>query len=266
GHSVLKARGRILGAVVVGIDSETDLAVLKVDEKGLPALPLGDSEELRQGQVVLAFGSPLGLENSATLGIVSSVARQLEQDNPMIYIQTDASINPGNSGGPLVDIEGRVVGINTLILSQSGGNEGLGFAAPSNIVKTVNEQIRKTGRVRRGEIGARVQTITPTLAAGLGLAGTKGVIVSDVRRGSGAASAGLGIKDIILTLDGKPMENARQFNVNVYSRQVDTTVALEVARGEKRVKLVVPVSERAGDFHKLALMVSPERNLVPPIG
>ena len=266
GHSVLKARGRVVGAVVVGIDAETDLAVLKVEEKGLPALPIGDSEQLQQGQVVLAFGSPLGLEDSATLGIVSSVARQLEADNPMIYIQTDASINPGNSGGPLVDIEGRLVGINTLILSQSGGNEGLGFAAPSNIVKTVFEQIKKTGRVRRGEIGARVQTISPTMAAGLGLAQTQGVIVSDVRRGSGAASAGLGIKDVILSLDGKPMENARQFNVNVYSRAVDTTVALDVARGDKRVKLVVPVSERPGDFNKLGLMVSPERNLVQRLG
>src|SRR5262249_18348965 len=151
GHSVLKARGKVVGAVVVGIDAETDLAVLKVDEKGLPSLPMGDSEELRQGQVVLAFGSPLGLEDSATLGIVSWAARQPEADNPMIYIQTDASINPGNSGGPLVDIEGRVVGINTLILSQSGGNEGLGFAAPSNIVKNVFQQIKTSGRVRRGE-------------------------------------------------------------------------------------------------------------------
>jgi serine protease Do len=266
GHSVLKARGRVLGAVVVGVDTETDLAVLKVEEKGLPFLPLGDSEALRQGQLVLAFGSPLGLENSATLGIVSSVARQLELDNPMIYIQTDASINPGNSGGPLVDIEGRVVGINTMILSQSGGNEGLGFAAPSNIVRTVYEQIKKTGRVRRGEIGARVQTITPTLAAGLGLAQDQGVIVSDVRRGSGAAAAGLGIGDVIVSLDGKPMENARQFNVNVYGHAVDTTVALEIDRGRKRLKLVVPVAERPGDLDKLGLMVSPERNLVPRLG
>src|SRR6185295_4483087 len=116
-------------------------------------LPLGDSEALRPGELILAFGSPLGLENSVTLGVVSAVARQIRPDDRMIYVQTDASINPGNSGGPLVDGQGRVVGINTFILSQSGGNEGIGFAAPSNIVKYVFEQIRQTGRVRRGQIG-----------------------------------------------------------------------------------------------------------------
>ena len=127
----------------------------------MPFLELADSDGVRPGQLVLAFGSPLGLDSSVTLGVVSAVARQLEPDDPMIYIQTDASINPGNSGGPLVDTDGRVVGINTLILSQSGGNEGLGFAAPSNIVRNVFEQVRKYGRVRRGEIGVRAQTITP---------------------------------------------------------------------------------------------------------
>ena len=146
---------------------ETDLAVIKVDEQRLPALAFGDSDELRAGQIVLAFGSPLGLHNSVSLGVVSAVARQLEPESPMIYVQTDASINPGSSGGPLVDLRGRLVGINTLIVSQAGGNEGLGFAAPSNIVRTVYEQIRKTGRVRRGDIGVRAQTVTPALAAGL---------------------------------------------------------------------------------------------------
>ncbi len=167
GNSILRPRGVPLDAKIVGIDDETDLAVLKIEEKNLPALPLGDSDALRQGQIVLAYGSPLGLENSVSMGIVSAVGRQLEIDDPMVYIQTDAPINPGNSGGPLVDTEGRVVGINTMILSQSGGNEGLGFAAPSNIVKTVFEQIRSGGRVRRGTIGVFAQTITPTLAAAL---------------------------------------------------------------------------------------------------
>ncbi len=149
--------------------SETDVAVLKVDMKGLPVLPFGDSEGLRPGQIVLAFGSPLGLESSVTLGVVSAVARQLTPDDPMIYIQTDAPINPGNSGGAVVDTEGRLVGISTLIYSQSGGNEGIGFAAPSNIVRNVFMQIRKTGRVRRGEIGIHAQTITPLMAEALGL-------------------------------------------------------------------------------------------------
>ena len=166
GSSILRRRGRMVGAQVVAIDHETDIAVLKVEAKGLPVLPFGDSEALRPGQIVLAFGSPLGLESSVTMGVVSAVARQLTPEDPMIYIQTDAPINPGNSGGALVDTEGRLVGINTLIYSQSGGNEGIGFAAPSNIVRNVFAQIRKTGRVRRGEIG--VHTADDHAAAGRG--------------------------------------------------------------------------------------------------
>ena len=142
----------------------------------------------------------------------------------MIYIQTDASINPGNSGGPLVDVDGRVVGISTFILSRSGGSEGLGFAAPSNIVRTVYEHILQYGRVRRGAIGARVQTVTPELAEGLGLAQDWGVILADVYPAGPAAAAGLRVGDIVLTMDGKSMENARQFQVNLYPRGVGETV------------------------------------------
>lgn len=264
--SVLRPRGRRVGAQVVGIDKETDLAVIRVQEQGLPFLTLGDSEELRQGQLVLAFGSPLGLQNSASLGVVSSSARQLEPDNPMIYVQTDAPINPGNSGGPLVDIEGRVVGINTLILRLSGGSEGLGFAAPSNIVRSVFEQMRQTGRVHRGEIGARTQTVTPTLAAALGLARSEGVIVSDVEPGAGAEAAGLQAGDLILTLDGKPMENARQLNVNLYRRTPGTTVGVEVLRGSQPLALTLPVRERTDALERLGGMVSPEANLIPRLG
>src|SRR5271157_1904623 len=129
-------------AKLVGFDRQTDLAVLKIDMTGLPALQLADSNELKQGQIVFAFGSPLGLENSVTMGVVSSTARQIDPDNPSIFIQTDAPINPGNSGGPLVDVDGRVVGINTFILTQSGGNEGLGFAIPSDVVRNIYDQIR----------------------------------------------------------------------------------------------------------------------------
>jgi serine protease Do len=150
GQSILSGPSRTAEASIVGIDLETDLAVIKVDERHLAALPFGDSDGLRAGQVVLAFGYPLGLASSVSLGVVSAVARQLEPESPMIYVQTDASINPGSSGGPLIDLHGRIVGINTLILSQAGGFEGLGFSAPSNIVRTVYEQIRRFGRVRRG--------------------------------------------------------------------------------------------------------------------
>ncbi|MES1262536.1 MAG: trypsin-like peptidase domain-containing protein, partial [Acidobacteriota bacterium] len=155
-------RGMLLEATVVGTDREVDLAVLKiVSPRPLPVLQLADSDKLRQGQLVLAFGNPLGLENSVSLGVVSSVARQIKVDDPLLYIQTDAPINPGNSGGPLVDSEGNVVGINTFILSQSGGSEGIGFAIPSNVVNSVYQQIRKDGHVHRGEIGVTVQSITP---------------------------------------------------------------------------------------------------------
>jgi serine protease Do len=149
GQSILKPEGKIVGAQIVGVDRETDLAVLKVQERNLPALDLADSDEVRTGQLVFAFGSPMGLDNSVTMGIVSAVARQLRPEDPMIYIQTDATINPGNSGGPLVNAEGKIVGINTLILSLSGGSEGIGFAAPSNIVRNVFQQIKLSGYVRQ---------------------------------------------------------------------------------------------------------------------
>jgi serine protease Do len=265
-RSVVRTPGRVLGAVVVGVDKETDVAVLKVDQGGLPFLPLGDSEEVRPGQLVLAFGSPLGLENSVTMGVVSAVARQVKADDRMIYIQTDAAINPGNSGGPLVDGQGRVVGINTFILSQSGGSEGIGFAAPSNIVRSVFEQIRQTGRVRRGEIGLRGQTITPALARGLGLAQEWGVVLGDVTPGGPAAKAGLGIGDVVVSMEGKPMENARQLEVNVYRRVPGTRVGLEVLRGTEKRAFWVTVGERAGDPERFADRIDPQRNAIDRLG
>jgi serine protease Do len=266
GGSILRPRSRRLPAFVVGLDRETDVAVLKVEESGLPALELGDSESLRQGQLVMAFGSPLGLENSASLGVVSAVARQLKPDDPMIYVQTDASINPGNSGGPLVDAEGRMVGLNTMILSQSGGHEGIGFAAPSNIVRSVYEQLRKSGRVRRGVVGVRAQTITPQLAAGLGLLFDRGVVLSDVTPGGPAEAAGLRPGDVVLALDGKPMQNARQFDVNLYRRAPGDQVTLSVRRGPQTLELPVLVVARPHAGDRFLAMVTPEKNLIPRLG
>jgi serine protease Do len=266
GTSILKARGRVLGAQLVGVDRETDLAVLKVEGSGLPALRLADSDEVAQGQLVFAFGSPLALEGSVTMGVVSAVARQVEPDAPMIYIQTDAAINPGNSGGPLVDAAGTVIGINTFIFTQSGGSEGIGFAAPSNIVRNVYEQIRTAGRVRRGMIGVRAQTITPALAAGLRLPRDWGVVLADVVPGGPAAAAGLAIGDVVTTLDGKPMENGRQLDVNVYRRKVGESVKLEVLRGERTIAFEVAVVERTDGADRFMNLVSPERNLVPRLG
>ena len=265
GRSIIKRRGRIAGAQLVAVDRETDLAVIKVEARALPALAFGDSDALRPGQIVLAFGSPLGLESSVTMGVVSAVARQLAPEDPMIYVQTDAPINPGNSGGALVDTEGRLVGINTLIYSQSGGNEGIGFAAPSNIVKNVFAQIRASGRVRRGDIGVSAQTVTPILAEALGLKTDAGVIVSDVEPGTAGGRAGLQPGDIVVTLDGKPMENGRQFRINLYTRGTGQEVQLEVLRGERRIPMRVTVEERESDPGRLTELVTAD-NVVKVLG
>ena len=265
GASILRRRGRLAGAQIVAVDDETDTAVLKVEARGLPALPFGDSDLLRPGQIVLAFGSPLGLETSVTMGVVSAVARQLAPEDPMIYIQTDAPINPGNSGGALVDTNGRLVGINTLIYSQSGGNEGIGFAVPSNIVKNVFAQIRKTGRVRRGEIGAYSQTITPLLAEALGIPADAGVILSDVAANGPAAKAGLRPGDLVLALDGKRMENGRQFRINLYTRGSGDTVSIEGQRGNERFSAQVAITEREDATGRLTDLI-PSQSTVRRLG
>ncbi|MDH3214680.1 MAG: trypsin-like peptidase domain-containing protein [Candidatus Krumholzibacteria bacterium] len=265
-RSILRPRGRRVEAQIVGVDRETDLAVLKVAYSDLPYLELGDSDELRQGQIVLAFGSPYGLENSVSMGVVSSVSRQLTPEAPMIYIQTDATINPGNSGGPLTDTQGRVVGINTMIASRGGGSEGVGFAAPSNIVLNVYRQFRSSGRVRRGHIGVHAQTITATVAAGLGLEREWGVVLGDVYPGGPADRAGLRIGDVVLTLNGKTMENGRQFDVNLYRRPVGEEVTVEVERISGNRNFTVSVIERQDDPERFSNLVKPGKNLVPQLG
>jgi serine protease Do len=248
------------------VDSESDLAVLKVQEPGLPQVELGDSDSLKPGQIVLAFGSPLGLDNSVTMGVISAVARQLRQEDPMIYIQTDAPINPGNSGGPLIDTEGKVIGINTAIYSFSGGNQGIGFAAPSNIVRNVYQQIRKTGIVRRGEIGVFAQTITPALASALSLPQDWGAIVGDVRPGSPAERAGIRVGDIILSLDSKIIENGRQFDVNLYRRTDEESVAVDIQRGLEKLTLQVPVVVRSDEKNPFSRGMNLEKNVVARLG
>jgi serine protease Do len=255
-----------IDAKLVGLDRQTDLAVLKIDMTSLPALQLADSSELKQGQIVFAFGSPLGLENSVTMGVVSSTARQISTDSPAVYIQTDAPINPGNSGGPLVDVDGHVVGINTFILSQSGGNEGLGFAIPSDVVRNVYDQIRTEGHVHRGQIGVFLRTITPELVEGLHLPVNHGVLLEDVAPGSPADRAGLKVGDIVTSVGGKPVDNVRQFALDLYAYKIGQKAEIGLLREGKPVTLAVPVVERPDDPMRFADLVSGPDNLVNRIG
>ena len=183
----------------------------------------------------------------------------------MVYVQTDSAINPGNSGGALIDTEGRLIGINTLILTQSGGNEGIGFAAPSNIVRNVVAQIIKYGRVRRGEIGVHAQTITPVMAEALGFEVDAGVVLSDVAPGSPAAAAGLRAGDLVIGLDGKPMENGRQFRINVYARGAGERVKVDIRRAGKDLSVQVPVVERASGKARLEEVVG-SQIVLPKLG
>jgi len=261
-----RTQSMTLLAKVVGVDRETDLAVLKIDGMNLATLALGDSSQLRQGELVMAFGNPFGLEGSVTTGVVSSTSRQLKEDSPMAYIQTDAPINPGNSGGPLVDAEGRVVGINTMIYTRSGGSEGIGFAVPSNVVKNIYSQIRKDGHVHRGHIGVGLQGITPTLAKGLGLGQDWGVVVSDIEPDGPAKAAGVQIGDVIQALNGKTVESASQLENTIYGLGLKESVTLTLLRDGKTIKAVVPVHEREDDPQRFADMVNSEDNLVPKLG
>jgi serine protease Do len=264
--STPSARGSTMNARIVGQSSEADLAVLKIEAKGLPALPIGKYSNLRQGEMVFAFGSPGGLQNSVTMGVVSAVARQPDPDSPMVYIQTDAPINPGNSGGPLVDVDGELVGVNTFIMTQSGGNEGLGFAIPSGIVAVAYPQLRKFGHLHRGEIGISVQTITPSLAAALGLGKEQGVIISDVTPGSPAETAGLKIQDIILSVDDKPVGSLPIFGTYFYMLKAGDRVKIVVLRGAEQLDMQVPVMQRQHNVDRMTDLIDPEKNLVSKLG
>jgi serine protease Do len=258
-----------IDAKILGVDQGTDLALLKVDRKELATLGFGDSESLRQGDIVLAIGSPLGLRNSVSMGVVSAPARQIGEDNPVPYIQTDASINPGNSGGALVDVEGHLMGINSFIYSQSGGSQGIGFAIPSNIVLNVYQQLRKKGHVHRGEIGVFVQDITPVMAAGLKLSRQTGVIVSDVEPGSPADKAGVKPQDIVLAIDNRRIQYARDFELIFFRRQKGDMVSVRVLRDGKPLPnpISVEVAERESDEDDaLADSVKPEKNLIQRLG
>jgi serine protease Do len=258
--------GHLMPAKLIGVDRQVDIAVVKIEAQNLPALTFADSDQLRQGQFVLALGSPLGLQNSLTHGVLSATLRQLDPESPMVYIQTDAPINPGNSGGPLLDIEGRVAGINTMIFSQSGGNEGLGFAIPANLAKDVYERLRKDGRVRRGAIGVIPETITPTLGGALGLERDSGVILSDVAPHGAAEAAGVEPGDVVLSIDGKPMREARDLVLAVFERAPGDQIQMEIQRGKERMPITVAVLERKIQPSQLEDLVNYDAALVRQLG
>jgi serine protease Do len=258
--------GHLLPAKLVGLDRQVDIAVVKIEGQNLPTLSFVDSDNLRQGQLVLAVGSPLGLQNSLTHGVISAIFRQLDPENPMVYIQTDAPINPGNSGGPLLDAEGRIAGINTMIFSESGGNEGIGFAIPANLAKDVYEKVRKDGRVRRGAIGVIPETITPRLGEALGLNRDAGVILSDVTPHGAAEAAGLEPGDVVLSIDGKPMREARDLALAVFERAPGDELHLEIQRGAERMSKTVAVLERKNQPSQLEDLADYDTALVRQLG
>src|ERR1700728_1971601 len=257
---------RIVEARLVGQHAETDLALLKIDETNLPTLPLMSQQRQRVGQLVFAIGSPEGLQNSVTMGVISALARQADPSKPLTYIQTDAPINPGNSGGPLVDMNGTVVGINTFILSQGGGSEGLGFAIPARVVEFVYKSLRAHGHVHRVEIGATTQEITPELAEGLRLPMHYGVVVADVKPDGPAASAGLQIRDIILTADDRRIETLPSLTSALYLHRLDEVVKMEILRGKERKTILIPAIEHRDAMDQLLDSLNPENSLVPRLG
>jgi len=266
GRAVAAGKRRIFEARLVGTHKETDLALLKIDETDLPTLPLLTQQRPRVGQLVFAIGSPEGLQNSVTMGVVSAVARQADPDKPMTYIQTDAPINPGNSGGPLVDMNGSVLGLNTFILSQGGGSEGLGFAIPARIVDFVYHSLRKYGHVHRVEIGATAQEITPTLAEGLQLAQHWGVIIADVKPDGPAAAAGLQIEDIVLRADDRRIETLPQLSAALYLHRLDQVLQLEILHGDQKKTLYIPAIEHRDRMDQLFDAADAEKSLVSRLG
>jgi len=231
-------------AKVIGKDSKTDIAVIKIDAKGnFPVPPLGDSDQLEVGEWVMAIGNPFGLDNTVTAGIVSAKGRHIGAGPYDNFIQTDASINPGNSGGPLINLRGEVVGINTAIFSQSGGNIGIGFATPINLAKEVLLQLKSKGKVTRGWLGVVIQRVTPEIAESLGLDKARGGLVAELSKDGPAERAGVKIGDVIVEFDGKEIKESNDLPIIVARTSVDKKVRLKVLRDKKEVTLTVAVGE-----------------------
>jgi Do/DeqQ family serine protease len=256
--------GRQFTAKVIGSDPKTDVALIRIKADNLPALTLADSDKIEVGDVVLAIGNPFGIGQTVTKGIVSAKDRTTSGDMDEDFIQTDAAINPGNSGGALVDTEGRLVGINSAILTHSGGNQGIGFAVPSNLCRWVMDSLVKNGRVERGFLGVMIQNLTPDLATAFKLNSITGALVGDVNSGSPADKAGLKSGDVIMQLNGQPIEDASQLKLRVAETPPGSKVQLTVNRnGESKTfdvtlgnlpeNKVAKTAEESGTAQKEAL-------------
>jgi serine protease Do len=259
-------RFRVLDAEIIGFEKQADLALLKVEASNLPALPFNSNHPPQPGQLVFAIGSPNGLRNSVTMGVISSAWRQPDLGNPMVYLQTDAPINPGNSGGPLVDVTGAIVGLNTFIMSNSGGSDGLGFAIPARVVDFVYQSLRKHGYVAHIEIGVFAQTITPEMADGLGLAQNWGVVISDVLPRGPADAAGMKPGDVVQAVDGYPTLSLIGFTAALYQHPSNQVLRVDVLRGAEKLLFRVsgvPVQDRT---EWLATLADPMKGRVDRLG
>ena len=254
-------------ATLVGVDADNDLALLKIESGPVPFFDLDADRPARQGQVVLAYGSPMGLSQSATMGLVSAVDRQLSPDDPRAYIQTDAAINPGNSGGPLVDLDGNLLGINTMIISQSGGSEGIGFAVPLDVIRHVWAGLREKGTVARPLLGIQPRSLTADLIAGLQLKVHQGVLVEDVAPYSAGAAAGVLPGDVLLSLNAEIIHNLRDLYRTESSLSAGMPVEVVVLRrNNMRLLRITPEAPRAAAAVLSPGSVSEKENLVFRLG
>jgi serine protease Do len=266
GNTRLHNPQRVYEAKLIGATHYADLALIKIEEKGLPAIPLPEQFHFRLGQTVVAIGAPEGLDHTVTKGIISAVGRQPEVDRPMVYVQTDAPINPGNSGGPLIDRNGNLVGINTFIVTSGGGSEGLGFAIPEPIVRAVYHELKDHGIVPNVTIGAHAQSITPALAAGLKLPQDWGVILSDIDPNGPAAAAGLHTKDIVTAMDGLTVDSLPKYTAFLYVHKRASAINMQVLRDGKPMTLQVTPVNAPPVVDNLSDLINPQRDLIASLG
>jgi S1-C subfamily serine protease len=243
--SIVMPDKRELPAKIVGVDEYTDIAVLKIEARGLPVLPWGDSSKLKVAEWVLAIGNPFQLNQTVTLGIVSALGRSLGGTfaNYEDFIQTDAAINPGNSGGALINARGELIGINTAIFSETGGYQGIGFAVPSNLARHVMDDLLKYGEVQRGTMpGVVIASLTTEIANELGAPNTRGALVNQMSRDSEAWAAGLRPGDIILTFNARTVDDASAFMRLLADAKVGTAARMEILRESRKLEITVPIS------------------------